>query len=143
VAAAVQPAADRIEVVREIEPALPALTLDGRLVRQAILNIAVNAVQAMPRGGRLTVRARRDGAALLVEIEDTGAGIPDEVRERIFEPFFTTKASGTGLGLAVVRRIVEGHGGEVRVHSTPGAGTTFALRFPLDGAPVENDPAMR
>jgi signal transduction histidine kinase len=116
--------------------------MDARLVRQAVLNVAVNAVQAMPRGGRITIRTRREGPAALLEIEDTGAGIPEEVRERIFEPFFTTKASGTGLGLAVVRRIVEGHGGTVSVRSAPGAGTVFALRFPLDGPPVENGPAM-
>jgi signal transduction histidine kinase len=135
VAAAVQPQVDRIEIVRELDPALPPVAMDARLVRQAILNVAVNAVQAMPRGGRLSVRTRREGDRAVVELEDTGAGIPDEVRERIFEPFFTTKASGTGLGLAVVRRIVEGHGGEVRVRSTPGTGTTFALRFPLERSP--------
>jgi signal transduction histidine kinase len=130
VAAAVPP--QGIEVVRDLDPALPPVPVDARLVRQALLNLAVNAVQAMPRGGRITVRARREGDAVVVELEDTGPGIPDEVRERIFEPFFTTKASGTGLGLAVVRRIVEGHGGEVRVRTAPGVGTTFALRFPLE-----------
>jgi signal transduction histidine kinase len=97
----------------------------------------------MSRGGRLTIRARRDGDAAVLEIVDTGEGIPEEVRERIFEPFFTTKASGTGLGLAVVRRIVEGHGGEIQVRSAPGEGTTFALRLPLPTQPVENGPAMR
>jgi signal transduction histidine kinase len=98
-----------------------------------VLNVAVNAVQAMPRGGRITLRTRRDGEDALLEIEDSGAGIPEEVRGRIFEPFFTTKASGTGLGLAVVKRIVEGHGGAVSVRSAPGAGTVFALRFPVGG----------
>ncbi|ACG71688.1 multi-sensor signal transduction histidine kinase [Anaeromyxobacter sp. K] len=134
-----------IQIQREVDPALPQVPMDARLVRQAVVNVAVNAVQAMPRGGRLTVRLRRDGDAAVLELEDTGAGIPDEVRGRIFEPFFTTKASGTGLGLAVVRRIVEGHGGEVTVTSRPGAGTAFALRFPLtplageDGGPVEKE----
>jgi signal transduction histidine kinase len=131
-----------IEVTRELDPSVPPVTMDARLVRQAVLNVAVNAVQAMPRGGRITIRTRREGPAALLEIEDTGAGIPEEVRERIFEPFFTTKASGTGLGLAVVKRIVESHGGTVCVRSVPGAGTTFALRFPLDGPAVENGPAM-
>jgi GAF domain-containing protein len=131
VAAAVPPLG-AIEVIRELDPALPQVPLDARLVRQAVLNLAVNAVQAMPRGGRIVVRARLDGDAAVVEVEDDGPGIPAEVRERIFEPFFTTKASGTGLGLAVVRRIVEGHGGEIRVRTAPGAGTTFALRFPLE-----------
>jgi signal transduction histidine kinase len=139
--AAVLPQAARIEIVRELDPGLPPVPIDARLVRQAVINVAVNAVQAMPRGGRLTLRALRDDDAAVVEIEDTGAGIPEEVRGRIFEPFFTTKASGTGLGLAVVRRIVEGHGGDVSVRTTPGTGTTFVLRFPL--RPVEIDPAMR
>jgi signal transduction histidine kinase len=144
VAAAVQPQqAGQIELVRDLDPELPPVAVDARLVRQAILNVAVNAVQAMPRGGRITLRTRREDGAAVVELEDTGAGIPDEVRARIFEPFFTTKASGTGLGLAVVRRIVEGHGGQVRVRSTPGAGTTFSLSFPLPGAEVENGPALR
>jgi signal transduction histidine kinase len=120
-----------VEVVREFDPALPPAPIDPRLVRQAVVNVAANAVQAMPRGGRMVLRTLRDGDMAVVEIEDSGPGIPLEVRERIFEPFFTTKASGTGLGLAVVRRIVEGHGGEVRVRSAPGNGSVFALRFPL------------
>jgi PAS domain S-box-containing protein len=123
-----------VELVRELDPPLPSVPLDARLVRQAVLNLAVNAVQAMPRGGRLTVRLRAEPLAAVVEIEDTGHGIPDEVRERIFEPFFTTKATGTGLGLAVVKRIVDGHGGEIKVRSRPGAGTVFSLRFPLPPA---------
>jgi signal transduction histidine kinase len=131
VAAAVAQTAAGIELDRELDPALPAVVIDARLVRQAVLNVAVNAVQAMPRGGRITIRTRREGDAALVEIEDTGSGIADEVTARIFEPFFTTKASGTGLGLAVVKRIVEGHGGAVSVRSVAGAGTVFALRFPL------------
>ena len=141
VGAVVLPPATPVEIVRELDPALPPVPIDARLVRQALVNVAANAVQAMPRGGRLTLRALREGDAAVIEIEDTGTGIPEEVRARIFEPFFTTKASGTGLGLAVVRRIVEGHGGDVRVRSVPGEGTTFSLRFPL--RPVENDPAMR
>ena len=143
VGAAVLQQAGLIEIVRELDPALPPVAIDARLVRQAVLNVAVNAVQAMPRGGRITIRTRRDAGSALVEIEDTGAGIPEEVRERIFEPFFTTKASGTGLGLAVVRRIVEGHGGAVHVRTVPGSGSVFALGFPLAGPPVENGPAMR
>jgi signal transduction histidine kinase len=133
VAAAVAQQGGRIEVVRDLDPEVPPVAMDARLVRQAVLNVAVNAVQAMPRGGRITLRTRRDGEDALLEIEDSGAGIPEEVRGRIFEPFFTTKASGTGLGLAVVKRIVEGHGGAVSVRSAPGAGTVFALRFPVGG----------
>ncbi|MCM2334762.1 MAG: GAF domain-containing protein, partial [Anaeromyxobacteraceae bacterium] len=110
VAAALAQQHTTVEVVRDLDPGMPPVQLDGRQVRQALLNVAANAVQAMPRGGRLTVRARLDGAAALVEIEDTGAGIPGDVVARIFEPFFTTKATGSGLGLAVVKRIVDAHG---------------------------------
>jgi signal transduction histidine kinase len=123
-----------IELRLEGAPGLPAVPLDARLVRQAVLNVAVNAVQAMPRGGLLTVRLRHEPRAAVVEVEDTGPGIPEEVRHRIFAPFFTTKASGTGLGLAVVKRILDGHGGEVAVRCRPGAGTVFSLRFPLPSA---------
>jgi signal transduction histidine kinase len=132
-----------IAVAREIDPAVPPVRMDARLVRQAILNVAVNAAQAMPRGGRLTVRIRRSGDAVVLEIEDTGVGIPEEVRGRIFEPFFTTKASGTGLGLAVVKRIVEGLGGTVEVRSAPGAGARVALSFPAAAGTVENGPTIR
>jgi signal transduction histidine kinase len=107
------------------------VALDARLVRQAVVNVAVNAVQAMPQGGRLTVRTRREGDAAVLEVEDEGVGMAPEVAARMFEPFFTTKASGTGLGLAVVKRIVEEHGGAVAVRTEPGGGTVFALRFPF------------
>jgi len=137
VAAALSPLPAGIELAWELDGSLPPVELDARLVRQAIVNVTVNAVQAMPRGGRVTVRARRDGESAVVEFEDSGEGVPDEVRERIFEPFFTTRATGTGLGLAVVRRIVDGHGGEITVTSPPGAGATFALRFPLARSAVE------
>jgi GAF domain-containing protein len=130
-----------VEVARELDVSVPPVPMDARLVRQALLNVAVNAVQAMPRGGRITLRTRRAGDAVVVEIEDTGAGIPEEVKARIFEPFFTTKASGTGLGLAVVKRIVEGHGGSVAVSNRPGSGAVFALSFPLFGV-VEKEPAI-
>ncbi len=100
-----------IEVVRLLGTALPEVALDAGQLRQAILNLVVNAVQAMPQGGRLSIAVRLEGATAVVEVEDTGPGIPEEVQARIFEPFFTTKAPGTGLGLPVVRRIVEGHGG--------------------------------
>ena len=124
-----------IEVVRRLGAPLPEVALDGGQVRQAVLNLVVNAAQAMPRGGRLTVRTLLDGATAVVEVEDTGPGIPAEIQARIFEPFFTTKATGTGLGLPVVRRIVEGHGGELRLRTGPG-GTCFSMRLPVAATPA-------
>ncbi len=124
-----------LEVVRSLDAPLPEVPLDAGQVRQAVLNLVVNAVQAMPRGGRLTVRTFVEDAAAVVEVEDTGPGIPELVRARVFEPFFTTKATGTGLGLPVVKRIVEGHGGELRLRTGP-TGTCFSLHFPLAPGPA-------
>ncbi len=145
VGVAVGQAGGAVEVARDVDPALPEVPVDAGQVRQAVLNVAVNAVQAMPRGGRLAVRVRAEGRYAVVELEDGGPGIPPDVRSRIFEPFFTTKATGTGLGLAVVRRIMDGHGGEVGVRGGATTGTVFSLRFPLAGptAAVESRPGMR
>jgi signal transduction histidine kinase len=132
-----------IEIVRELEPDLPPLRLDPNLLHQALLNILVNARQAMPDGGRLVVHSalRWDpsGTAEVVEVQitDTGVGIPPEDLTRIFQPFFTTKAQGTGLGLPIAARIVEQHGGRLAVASKPGRGTTFRVTLPRsapDGA---------
>jgi signal transduction histidine kinase len=145
VAAAVAAGVGQVVVQREVVAGLPPVPMDARLVRQAVLNVAANAVQAMPHGGRLAVRIRRDAEGVLLELEDSGPGIPEEIRARIFEPFFTTKASGTGLGLAVVKRIVDGHGGAISVSSGPGGGTVVQLRFPLDlrtPGPVESGGGM-
>ncbi len=129
----------RVERVLEVEDGLPLVDADAELLRQAFLNLCVNAIQAMQEpggGGRLTVRARRDGDGVLVEVSDTGPGIDAETRAHVFEPFFTTKATGTGLGLAIVRQAVEAHGGAVEVESAPGAGATFRVRLPAPAAPA-------
>ncbi|NOZ93645.1 MAG: PAS domain S-box protein [Acidobacteria bacterium] len=112
------------------------LVADRAQLEQVLMNLVVNAADAMPEGGRLEVRvgpdSERTGWARL-EVEDTGQGIPDDIRERIFEPFFTTKpvGKGTGLGLSVVHGIVTGHGGLVEVDSSPEEGTTFRVMLPL------------
>ncbi|MGZ3458488.1 MAG: ATP-binding protein, partial [Archangium sp.] len=125
----------RITLSIEVEPELPRVPLDLRLIRRALVNVLVNALQSMPQGGRVQVRARREAhggkPALRIDVADQGCGIPTELVHRVFEPFFTTKAQGTGLGLAVVKRIIEEHHGEVALESTPGRGTTFTFRLPL------------
>lgn len=136
VEAALGDRAGAITVVREYEPGIGPVPMDPRLVRQAVLNLALNAVQAMDSGGTLRVRIARDdvpeGRGVRVELTDSGGGIAPELQARIFEPFFTTRATGTGLGLAVVRRIIEGHGGSVRVTSAPGQGASASFRLPLE-----------
>ncbi len=104
---------------------------DGEKLRQAFLNILINALQATPSGGRVIVSARRVDDCALISFRDSGAGIPAENLERIFEPFFTTKTDGTGLGLAVTRKIIEAHGGNLRVTSVPGVGTTVEITLAL------------
>ncbi len=109
--------------------------LDCRQVHQALLNIIVNAFQAMSKGGTLRLTARTAEGRLEVTIQDTGQGIAPEHLDRIFEPYFTTKEGGTGLGLALAQRIVEAHGGGITVDSRPGMGSTFRIRLPLAGPP--------
>jgi signal transduction histidine kinase len=108
--------------------------LDARLVRRAVVNLLTNAVQALPRGGRVVVRMVEEALsgkpAVRVEVADDGPGIPPAVLARIFDPFFTTKAFGTGLGLFIVKHVAEAHHGQVDVRSVEGEGTTFLLHLP-------------
>ncbi len=129
-------AAGKVRVELELSDEVPAVTVDERMMRQAFLNLAINAVQAMPQGGmlRACVRYLPGSPEVEVQFADSGPGISPEVRARIFEPFFTTKAKGTGLGLAVVKRIIESHQGRVALESQPGQGTTFRLFLPLDAS---------
>lgn len=138
VTAALGEARGRLVVVRRIHEDLPA-PMDARLIRQALVNLVDNAVHAMPAAGTLVVRLAPeeiDGVRMArIDLEDTGPGIAPDVEPRIFEPFFTTRASGTGLGLAVVKRIVDGHRGKLQVSSGEGRGATFSMWLPLDEAP--------
>lgn len=122
-----------IEVVRRFGSRLPPVQVDPTLLHQAFLNILVNARQAMPRGGRLTLEtgpANGQGRGVEITISDTGTGIAPEHLDRIFQPFFTTKSQGTGLGLAIAARVVEQHGGRIAVESRAGAGATFRVVLP-------------
>jgi signal transduction histidine kinase len=123
-----------VTVEREYAEGLPRICAHGGELNQVWTNLIDNAVDAMEGSGKLKVKTSRDEDQVLVEITDDGPGIPREVKNRIFEPFFTTKGvgEGTGLGLDIVRRIVAGHGGEIRVDSQPGE-TTFEVRLPING----------
>jgi two-component system NtrC family sensor kinase len=122
-----------ITLERDLAP-VPDVQADFGQLRQAFLNIAVNACEAMGSSGRLRVSTRAHDGAVEIAFSDTGPGIPSERVSRIFDPFFTTKEKGTGLGLSVVYGIVERHGGVVDVESAPGVGTTFTIRLPICAA---------
>jgi signal transduction histidine kinase len=134
----------------DLTPGLPSINADAEQLKQVFINLALNAMQAMPDGGRLMVRTRRphtpvelglsestprySADQIEVRFADTGAGIPEDALDRIFIPFYTTKSKGTGLGLAITQRIVKGHGGTIEVQSRIGEGSEFILRFPSAAA---------
>ena len=126
-----EPEAQRqnVQVSREI-PKLPPVQLDRSQFRQVLLNLIINGVQAMEEGGTLTVRAKPLAGHIQIDVEDTGQGIEPEQLDKIFDLFFSTKEEGTGVGLTMVKHIIEGHGGGVDVESTPGQGTKFSISLP-------------
>jgi len=118
-----------VRIVRDLEPAVAIG--DGEKLRQVVLNLVVNAIEAMKEGGVLTARVASEGDRVTLAIEDTGPGIEPAVRAQVFDPFFTTKEAGTGLGLSIVRKIVDQHAGGVRLESEPGKGTTVRVWLPV------------
>ena len=121
--------ATRIETV--LPPDLPPAAADRDLLGRALGNLIANALEAMPDGGTLSVRARAVPEGVAIEVSDTGPGLTEEQRTRLFTPYYTTKKGGTGLGLAIVQGIVSDHGGRIQVESAPGKGTTFVLVLPV------------
>ena len=122
-----------ITVVTSFDDAIPEVMASTNQMRQVMLNIIKNAKEAMPKGGTLTVRTARENNHVVIHVQDTGTGIPEEIRDRIFEAFFTTKSKvkGVGLGLSVCYGIIRDHGGEIRVESEEEKGTTFTIRLPI------------
>ena len=120
---------------------VPGVRVDRRLIERAVVNLLQNALQAVGEAGVIRVRVEPDAdrTHVLVTIEDSGPGLDDEARRNLFRPFFSTKEGGSGLGLALVRKIAEDHGGEVSLESEPGQGTRARLRLPVgpgDSAPT-------
>ena len=131
--------AQGILLKREDDPALPPVPMDGEQMKQVFLNLLLNAIQAMPQGGKLKVATAvqshsggtRGSPGVAITFQDSGEGIAEEIQSRIFEPFFSTKEEGIGLGLPIAQRIIEEHRGKIRLESTLGKGTTFYITLPL------------
>ena len=134
--------AHKIAVHKHLASSIQHLSVDRNQIKQALLNILLNAIDAMPGGGQLTVSSSSEGGvhrtSYIVTIADTGSGIAPEDLKHIFEPFFSKKASGTGLGLAITQSIIEEHKGKIKVTSTLSEGTTFIIELPLN--PIQEKP---
>lgn len=126
-------AGKQIEFVQQIEENLPPVWADEEQIAQALLNLVINAAQAMPMGGKVVLEAASDAGGVRIRVRDEGMGIAAEDVDKIFDPFFTTKAGGTGLGLSVVDQIVRQLGGSVRVERNADRGMTFTMQFPKTG----------
>jgi D-alanine transaminase len=126
-----------VEVKSYVPAGLPPVLLDRQLFEQALLNLLLNAQQAMPGGGEVTIQAQQAGGDVLLSVIDAGKGMSAEVLARAFQPFYSTRQGGTGLGLATTRKIVEAHGGSIAVESEVGKGTRFTIRLPA--APGKGD----
>jgi signal transduction histidine kinase len=116
----------RLELDENIQP----IAADPELLHRAVSNLVLNAMDAMPHGGTITFRSRRENHKVVIEVADTGSGLTSEECQRIFTPYYTTKQHGTGLGLAIVQSVVSDHGGRINVHSQPGKETTFVVELP-------------
>jgi two-component system nitrogen regulation sensor histidine kinase NtrY len=114
----------------ELDNRVESIAADPELLHRALSNLVLNAMDAMPNGGTLTLRTHREDDKAVMEVADTGSGLTSEECERIFTPYYTSKQHGTGLGLAIVQSVVSDHGGRISVHSEPGRGTTFAIELP-------------
>lgn len=123
-----------VTISKQFDHDLPELMVDPDRITQVILNILINAIQAMEHGGELTVEVNHGGDTLVINISDTGKGISPEDQAKMFNPYFTTKKNGTGLGLAIIHKIVENHGGSVQIQSKVGVGTRVSILLPVQPA---------
>ncbi|CAB3391023.1 ATP-binding protein [Kyrpidia spormannii] len=132
-----------VQITTDCDPALPAVLCDENRLKQVLVNLLKNAIEAMPRGGQIVVQARReDDRTILIRIIDEGTGIPEDSLPRLGEPFFTTKEKGVGLGLTMSYQIIESHGGQMHFESEVGAGTTVKILLPIDPRAADNCTAV-
>jgi len=120
----------RIDIIEYFASNLPTVMIDRRSFHRAVLNLVINAQQAMPNGGQLVVRTRAAANAVAIDLIDNGSGMDDKTKERLFDPFFSSKRGGTGLGLPTTRKIIEAHGGLIAMQSEIGHGTQFTILLP-------------
>ena len=111
---------------------LPEVMADSDMLYQAFLNIFINALQAMPDGGEISIRVQPVEGAVQISFADQGKGVPEELLEKIWDPYFTTKDKGTGLGLGIVKNIIDAHGGDIRIENIPEGGARVLIHLPLD-----------
>ena len=123
---------NQIAVRTDLAGALPEISADPDLLHRALQNLVLNAIDAMPQGGALTIRTATLGDRIEISVTDTGSGLTPEECGRLFTPYYTTKQHGTGLGLAIVQSVVSDHGGKISVESTKEKGTTFRIELPCD-----------
>ncbi|MCF6156467.1 MAG: two-component sensor histidine kinase [Candidatus Brocadia sp.] len=121
-----------IVILKSYDAHLPSCRIDSNLIKQAILNVIINAEQAIENGGELMIRTSRNKKYIQIDITDTGVGIPKDIIDKIFQVYFSTKKTGTGLGLPTTKRIVEEHKGIISVQSEEGKGTNFSIKLPIN-----------
>jgi len=119
-----------IAIKRDINPDLPEIYIDSGQIKQALLNVILNAYQSMPSGGELNIKVYRTDSHISIDITDTGEGIPQDRIGKLFNLFYSTKENGTGLGLSITKRIIDMHKGEIKVQSEEGKGSTFSIILP-------------
>lgn len=129
----------KIDVITYLDAELPGVVLDRESFHGALINLVLNAQQAMPAGGQLVVRTKTTAAGVALELIDTGIGMDQKTSSQIFNAFFSTKPGGSGLGLPTVRKVMEAHGGSIRVESEVGRGTKFTIELPLPARLTQSD----
>jgi signal transduction histidine kinase len=125
----------------KLDDSVPQIAADPDLLHRALANLVLNAIDAMPSGGRLRLTTQKQAGGVQLEISDSGTGLTSEERDRLFTPYYTSKAHGTGLGLAIVQSIVSDHQGKIGVQSQPGRGSTFQIELPANLDKLQPEPA--
>jgi signal transduction histidine kinase len=123
---------NKIELIKELDSSIPQIKGDGIQIKEAILNLVNNAIEAMPAGGKLSIVTKKLPDSLILKVIDTGCGIPKETMDNLFTPFFTTKGTGLGLGLSILQEIIEAHQGNIEVNTEINKGTAFIVTLPLE-----------